>query len=86
MSVVGGFCGRHWCAPEGALIVRCAGRVWAGTGIRVNSWIALDVQVECLATCCLIAFRLAAQRVIAFQSIKSHVVGGTERAIGIGED
>lgn len=86
LPVVGGFCGRYWCAPEGAFIICCAGRVGAGIGIGVNSWIALDIQVKCLATCCLIAFRLAAQRVIAFQSIKSHVVGGTERAIGVGED
>lgn len=85
LAGVGGLLNCYRDAPESAFEVGRAG--WVGAcRSRVYGWIALNVYVECEATCRLIAEGGARECIVAGKRIEAHVVGRTHGATLVRED
>lgn len=73
-------------SPKSAFVIRRARGVRAILAVGVYTRVTLDVHVERLTSRRLITFGGACERVEGGERVETHVLGGAERAIQIGED
>ena len=77
---------RHRCTPQRTLVIGETWWVRAGGHIRIQTRVAFDVHVECLAARGLVTKGGASESIKALQCLQAHIIRGAQRSTTVLQD